>query len=200
MICGWETTPAPTTQAPTTEATATGSLDVSGYLYDLLSDKIWTTLFNHSAQFTFAKNNPVTTLDILPKEWMVDFMFKPTSLTSPGILSILHLTDKEERNSNTYGGRIPALWFYFGKLRIESAKDNTRTRNHTLPQPPIGKWTQITITQEYLSGKFRYRVLIDGVEQYNVENAQDGQFRNVRVYASNPWHEALPGYIKNLSV
>ena len=69
-----------------------------------------------------------------------------------------------------------------------------------MPKIPAGKWTQITLSQEYLSGKFRYRVLIDGVEKYNVENAQDGQFRDVRVYASNPWHDAQPGYIKDLSV
>jgi len=66
--------------------------------------------------------------------------------------------------------------------------------------PPIGKWTRITLSQENFSGEARYRVLIDGVEKYSVRNAQDGEFRNVRVYASNPWHEALPGYIKNLSV
>ena len=135
----------------------------------------------------------MTTLDILPREWMVDFMFKPTSVSSSDIRSILHLTDKED--SNRFG-----LWFYSGELRIECAQDNTGVRTHTLPQPPIGKWTRITLTQEYLSGQFRYRVLIDGVEKYNVRNAQEGEFRNVRVYASNPWHEALPGYIKNLSV
>ena len=123
-------------------------------------------------------------------------MFKPTSVSSSDIRSILHLTDKED--SNRFG-----LWFYSGELRIECAEDNAGKRGKrtiTLPQPPIGKWTRITLAQEYLSGESRYRVLIDGVEKYNVRNAQDGQFRNVRVYASNPWHEVSPGYIKNLSV
>ena len=135
----------------------------------------------------------MTTLDILPREWMVDFMVKPTSVTSSDIRSILHLTDKED--SNRFG-----LWFYSGELRLECAQDKTGVRTLTLPQPPIGKWTRITLTQEYLSGESRYRVLINGVEKYNVRNAQDGEFRNVRVYASNPWHEALSGYIKKLSV
>ena len=120
-------------------------------------------------------------------------MFKPTSVSSSDVRSILQLTDKGD--SNRFG-----LWFYSGELRIECAQDNTVVRNHPLPQPPIGKWTRITLSQEYLSGEFRHRVLIDGVEKYNVRNAQDGELRNVRVYASNPWHEVSPGYIKNLSV
>jgi len=167
-------------------------------------DAIWTPLFSHSAPITLEQTNLVTTLDILPREWMVDFMVKPTSVNSSDIRSILHLTNKpEEINTSRYGGRIPALWFYLGELYIECAEDNGGKRGkraHTLPQPPIGKWTQITLSQENMSGEARYRVLIDGVEKYNVRNAQDGEFRKVRVYASNPWHDALPGYIKNLSV
>merc|ERR1719239_349679 len=132
-------------------------------------DAIWTPLFSRSAPFTLDQNNLVTTLDILPREWMVDFMVKPTSVPSSDIRSILHLTDKEEEiNTSRYGGRIPALWFYSGELRIECAEDNAGKRGKrtiTLPQPPIGKWTRITLTQEYLSGESRYRVLIDGVEK-----------------------------------
>jgi len=171
---------------------------------DEYRDAIWTPLFSHSAPITLEQTNLVTTLDILPREWMVDFMVKPTSVNSSDIRSILHLSDKpEEINTSRYGGRIPALWFYLGELYIECAEDNggkRGKRTHTLPQPPIGKWTRITLSQENLSGEARYRVLIDGVEKYNVRNAQDFEFRNVRVYASNPWHDALPGYIKNLSV
>ena len=126
-------------------------------------------------------------------------MFKPTTYSGISYQSILHLTN-QSTNTAKYGGRVPALWSYKGKLRIEYAKDNKGTRSHNLPGPPAGKWTQITLSQEDLSGKFRFRVLINGVEKYNVENAQDGQFRDVRVYASDPWFTAQSGYIKDLSV
>ena len=130
-------------------------------------------------------------------------MFEPTNVTSKGLQSILHLTDKEESNTSNYGGRVPAVWLSStGVLRIEYPHNNTGTKTKTLsqPGPPVGKWTQITLTQESLSGNSRFRVLIDGVEKYNVENPHDGHFNNVRVYASNPWHTAQPGYIKNLSI
>ena len=160
---------------------------------------IWTPLFSHLGQVTLSKNNLLTTLTILPREWMVDFMFKPTTYSGISYQSILHLTN-QSTNTAKYGGRVPGLWSYKGKLRIEYAKDNKGTWSHNLPGPPAGKWTQITLSQEYLSGKFRFRVLIDGVVKYSVENAQDGQFRDVRVYASNPWFTAQSGHIKDLSV
>ena len=168
----------------------------------------WTTLFSHPEQLALSKGNLLTTLSALPTEWKVDFMFKPTSVrTTSGYKSILHLTNKEEKNTRSYGGRIPALWISSsGFLHIESASNNTGTNVQTLPRSSwkassqTGRWTQITITQEILSGKSWYRVLIDGVERYKTENAQDGEFQNVLVYASNPWHSAQPGYIKNLSI
>ena len=159
----------------------------------------WTQVFEHPTEFTLIKNNLLTTLPVLPREWMVDFMFKPTNVTMKGLKSILHLTDKD-RNSLTYGGRIPSVWLSTASFHLEYARNNTATKTHTMPGPPVGKWTQITIIQEDFSGKSRYRVLIDGVEKYNVENPQDGHFNNVRVYASDPWYNGQPGYIKNLSV
>ena len=131
---------------------------------------------------------------------MVDFMFKPTNVTTKRLNSILHLTDKD-RNTHSYGGRIPAVWINSdGKFYIECSMNNTANRAYSLPGPQVGKWTQITFIQENLSGKLRYRVLMDGVEKYNIENPQDEPFNNVRVYASDPWFNEQPGYIKNLSV
>ena len=142
----------------------------------------------------------MTTLPVLPREWMVDFMFKPTNVTTKAFVSILHLTDKD-RNTGSYGGRIPAVWLNTnGAFYIECSKNNAGNRGFSLPAPQVGKWTQITFIQENLSGKLRYRLLMDGVEKYNIENPQDKPFKNVRVYATDPWYDGQPGHIKNLSV
>ena len=166
----------------------------------------WTTLFSRPEQLALTKNNLLATIPVLPKEWKVDFMFMPTHMTG-SLASILHLTDKEGVNTRSYGGRIIALWISsYGALHTECASNNTDTYAKLMPKSSwkasiqTGKWTQITITQEILSGKSWYRVFIDGVEKYKTENAQDGEFKNVLVYASNPWHSAQPGYIKNLSI
>ena len=165
-----------------------------------IPDLTWTPLFSHEDELNLKRNNLLTTLPVLPREWMVDFMFKPTNVTTKALLSILHLTDKD-RNTGSYGGRIPALWLTGnGKFLIECSYNNTRNRHFSLPDPQVGKWTQITFIQENLSGKLRYRLLMDGVENYNIENPQDKPFNNVKVYASDPWYNGQPGYIKNLSV
>merc|ERR1711974_50021 len=166
-------------------------------------DLAWTTLFSHPDQLTLTKSNLLTTLPVLPRQWKVDFMFMPTLVTNTAdYKSILHLTDKEEKNTASYGGRVSALWLHDnGALHIECAQNNTGTFwDFSVPNPPVGKWTQITITQEILSGKSWYSVFIDGVERYKTRNAQDREFSDVRVFASNPWHSAQPGYIKNLSI
>ena len=165
-----------------------------------IPDLTWTPLFSHEDELNLTRNNLLTTLPVLPREWMVDFMFKPTNVTTKALLSILHLTDKD-RNTGSYGGRIPALWLTGnGKYHIECSYNNTGNRHFSLPAPQVGKWTQITFIQENLSGKLRYRLLMDGVEKVNIENPQDKHFNNVRVYASDPWYNGQPGYIKNLSV
>ena len=161
----------------------------------------WTPLFSHQDELALTRNNLLTTLPVLPRQWMVDFMFKPTNVTTKALKSILHLTDKEDINNANYGGRVPAVWLTSsGDFQIGCPKKNAGTRYHSLIGPPVGKWTQITIIQEDFSGESIYRVLIDGVEKYNIENPQDEPFNNVRVYASNPWHNGQPGFIKNLSI
>ena len=156
----------------------------------------WTPLFLHQDELTLSKSNLLTTLPVLPREWMVHFMLKPSSVTANDYQSILHLTDKEDSNSGSYGGRVPAVWLLSSAFYIGCPKKNGATRYHSLSGPQVGNWTQITIIQE----EDRFRVLIDGVEKYNVDNVQDKPFNNVKVYASNPWHTGQPGYIKHLSI
>ena len=45
-----------------------------------------------------------------------------------------------------------------------------------------------------------YKVFIDGVERHSVENSKACQLGNVKVYAGDPWHQAQPGVINDLTV
>ena len=165
-----------------------------------IPDLTWTPLFSHEDELNLKRSNLLTTLPVLPREWMVDFMFKPTNMTTRAFVNILHLTDKD-RNTRSYGGRIPGVWLSsHGNFFIECSQNNTKNRAFNSGRPQVGKWTQISFIQENLSGKLRYRLLMDGLEKYNIENPQDKHFNNVRVYASDPWFNGQPGYIKNLSV
>ena len=46
----------------------------------------------------------------------------------------------------------------------------------------------------------RYRIFIDEKEEFNVVNSRAVGFKNVKVFAADPWYEAQPGSIKNLKI
>ena len=55
------------------------------------------------------KNNLLTTLPTLPREWMVEFLFKPTNLDNPDWTSIFHMTIGGNREN--LDNRTPAIFF-----------------------------------------------------------------------------------------
>ena len=61
------------------------------------------------------------------------------------------------------------------------------------------EWTKVRISQEVQNEKLRYKVLLDDVEELNVVNSKPVELENMKVYASNPWYQAQPGFVKNLS-
>ena len=116
----------------------------------------WTSIFAKYAPFELKKNSLLTTLPSLPREWMVEFEFKPTNLDH-GWTSIFHMTIGGD--SGTIGYRIPAVFYHPSyNLLISSHNNKNANYNKYVPSPPIGKWTKIRVSQELLDGKFRYRI------------------------------------------
>ena len=66
--------------------------------------------------------------------------------------------------------------------------------------PPIGEWTKIQISQELVNQEFKYRISINKTEKVDVENSKAVGFKNVKVFAANPWYKTQPGFVKNLSI
>ena len=64
----------------------------------------------------------------------------------------------------------------------------------------VGEWTSIHISQTLEEGKYIYRITIGGEEVHAVENSEPEEFSDVKVYASDPWHNAQPGSIRNLVI
>ena len=139
----------------------------------------------------------MTTLPSLKTQWRVSLLFKPTSY--PGWTSCLHLTiggDKEQ-----YGDRTPAIIFEPGKMGIASAiNGDLGLKYKTADLPIVHTWTAIQVVQEIVDEKFIYSIKVVDKKVFSVENTDPREFTEVKVYASNPWYAALPGYIKDFTI
>ena len=102
----------------------------------------------------------MTTLPSLPREWMVEFEFKPTIFDHTGWSNIFHMTIGG--NMATIGDRIPAVFYHPSSgLGIRShINENANYYEKRYGSLPIGNWTKIQVSQELLHGKFRYRMLV----------------------------------------
>ena len=118
----------------------------------------WTSIFAKYAPFELKKNSLLTTLPNLPREWMVEFEFKPTNLDHNGWTSIFHMSTGD--NSGTIGNRIPAVFYHPHEGGLTICSHNNKNSNYCqrFGSQLIGKWTKIRVSQELLDGKFRYRI------------------------------------------
>ena len=74
----------------------------------------WSSIFEKDAPFELKKNALLTTLPSLPREWMVEFEFKPTNFDHNYWTSIFHMTIGG--NMATIGDRIPAVFYHPWRL------------------------------------------------------------------------------------
>ena len=94
------------------------------------------------------------------------------------------------------------MWFsqVSGRLRFESTVNNKNDAYETESTFSTGEWISIEIGQTKKSSEYIYNIKVNGQLLHSVVNTSPEDFPNVKVYASNHWHPALPGYIRNLSV
>ena len=137
------------------------------------------------------------------KKYLVRFDVKATSFETFGYNNIIHFTTKN-RNAVSPGGRIPAAWFYCDEnnatITVDSTVNNESSGYATSYTHRTGEWISIEIGQTRHLSVYRYNVKINGTLLHSVVNKYPQDFPNVKVYASDNWYPASPGYIRNLSV
>ena len=150
----------------------------------------------------------MATIPRLSTEWSVEFTIRLTTSSSSSwaidYCSVIRLTQGGDYSN--VGDRTPAI-FLEGKPIIVYSLLTSATNglmNHfyrTGSAPVVDEPTHIEIHQRYISGgKYRYFIKWNGEEVYSVVNEKAQQFYNVKVYASDPWHDACPVFIKNFSI
>ena len=113
--------------------------------------------------------------------------------------NLVHLT--KQNHHGEHGDRTPLVSIYIPTriLHIASSINNDHSDDQNLLILNIDQTYKIEIHQRYVSnGDYRYFIKIDGVEVYSVLNTDARQFYNIKVYASGPFRDACPAYIKDL--
>ena len=139
------------------------------------------------------------TLPKVDKEYKVEFDVKAISLPArSNYYNVIHFTNVNKENLAA-GGRTPAMWIHDKKLWIETTMDGAAKNFRGATDVHTNKWIHIEIEQIEVNSKYQFNIRVDGTMMASEVNNKPEVFSNVLVYASNSWHTALSGYIRNLS-
>ena len=115
-----------------------------------------------------------------------------------GWQSVIHLTTGNYVDG--YGDRIPAVYIKDNNmLEITSAVNGEGNYVYNGNPPPVNIWMKISIRQKQTNAKYMYEIWIDDTLVKSVENKKPSDFKNVKVYAANPF-PSLHGMIRKLTI
>ena len=167
----------------------------------------WTTLYSDTSEKQIKRNQLLTTIPLLTKEWRVSFEFKATSYGS-GLLQVLHMTTggKGVGRSAKYGDRTPAIWTHpsRGFLIASAVGGKPSYAKYIKGIPPTGEWISLQVGQElmssYMAYHMTYYVDINGTRVFSTTNSEPSDFIDVQVFSSSPWYSPVPGFLRNISI
>ena len=143
------------------------------------------------------KGKLLTNVSVIPKQWFLHAELKVKG-AHIGYTEILHLTKGE--NKGEYGDRTPFISSrevagveYF---HIASAVNGDVNYYYDSAKPiPLDEWITIEISQKKFGEKYWYAIEINGTLELNMVNTKPEAFKDVKVYASNPFGPAHNGTV-----
>ncbi|XP_047138984.1 uncharacterized protein LOC105843106 [Hydra vulgaris] len=157
--------------------------------------------FFHKKDFNLIQGSLLETMNVLRKEISVSFTVKPIKFTKVW-KNVLHLTLGNK--FLFYGDTNPGVWFHedgSGRLRIHAAiNDDIHYHFDTSTPIDLGKWSSIKIYQNKYDSAYWFCVDVNGVNIHRVKNSDARDYKNMKVYASDPWYAAQDGFISNLLI
>ncbi|XP_065641497.1 uncharacterized protein LOC105848714 isoform X3 [Hydra vulgaris] len=139
------------------------------------------------------KGKYITTMPILDTEFLISFDFIPYSFNN-SLSSIIHFTNDSIKN-----GYLGVWLDNLGVLQV-SALINGADFIFRYNALPLNQWSKIEISQILLNGSYLYGISVNNTYVLSKINTQVQSFKNVIIYASNPWNVSQNGSIKNLYV
>lgn len=143
------------------------------------------------------KGNLLTTLDVFGKEFIVDLKFKYTTLSS--VTNIIQFTTGSDI---CHGCRFPAIYLKYQFLSIVMWINRNNNHYVTIVDPvPMNTWLAMRIQQvKEIDGRYNYSIFINNSLKHSIYNDNAQDLKNVKVYASSPFHPSAKGLIKDFIV
>ena len=150
------------------------------------------------------KHNLMLTIGYFPVEYKISFQVNPKSYDGSDWKNVLQFSSGSgSGGSGPYGSRNPGIWASTDKWRVASAVNSFLGYGYVVEPTNvynINEWIQIDVSQiKDDKGKYNYSVMFNGELVHSVINTQPKNFSAVKVYVSNPWHDALNSVIRSLS-
>merc|ERR1711957_1063580 len=151
-----------------------------------------------AGEFTLRKGKFFKTLTTY-KNFSMTFKIKPTARSINNYSNIIHFTANNQ-NYSSIGSRVPAVWFYAKSTRMHVRMGRPGKANDGCDpkeQLPLNKWSTFNLK---LMGK-TLTVSVDGKVLCKNNNyaKSDPSYKNVKVYAADPWHRTAQASIKDFS-
>ena len=150
--------------------------------------------------FSVTRNTTLATLPILYKEFDVKLEINVNNFPNSWV-NVFHMTIGG--NGDVYGNRIPALFGNGGSnpyLHVCSAINGQSNycKNFYIS---TNTWITVRISQRRrMNGTYVYEYVINNKLVDSVINNQPAEFKNVKVFASDPWYPPFSGSLRNIEI
>merc|ERR1719436_1408668 len=139
----------------------------------------------------------IDTLAKWGKQFSVSFSFRLNTAPNQAHHNLIHFT--LGGNCCGYGQRAPAVWITKDSaLLVVMALNGKGNARFDWPGLVVGAWYKLELRQKEDGGAIVFEVIVNGMKVFSKENSQAREFEQMKVYASDPWYEPLPGQLKDL--
>ena len=167
------------------------------YFFNLLPIVECSTLIRDEVSIT--KSTLLKTLPLVSPIFEVKFDVFTKSIPNVDWANAVHLTIGN--NVGNHGDRIPGVWLNKKSFWLVASSIDGNTHYHKFWNVSIDTWTSFRIWQDKLpDGSYFFEYSMNDNSIYSISNNDPKSFKNVKVYASDPWHAAVDGKIRNLQI
>jgi len=157
-------------------------------------------VFHKYEKFEISKENQIGILQRLGLQFVITFDLSFNTVPANGGNNILHFTTGD--NYGAYGDRIPFLYYAKKQFLLSSAISGNGNNYKWIPySPKANTWYHMEISQLLKdNGEVVFEFKIDGTSYWSITNTDPREFTDVKMFAADPWHYALDGSMRGLTV